>query len=68
MIMPQGTVETLKESYGFIRCDDDRPDLFFHRLDLVDLVFDERLIEQRVQFEQVDSPKGPRAKNVRPAD
>jgi cold shock protein len=65
-----GTITTLKADklFGFIAPSDGSPDCFFHRNDLVEpLTFDGRLQERRVQFDVVNSEKGPRAKNVRAA-
>lgn len=66
--MATGTIKAIKDSYGFIRRGGGLPDLFFHRLDLVDLVFSEQLTEQRVQFEEIASERGPRAARVRPCN
>jgi len=66
--MATGTVSTVKidKGFGFIQQPHGEPDVFFHMRDLAEGVdFDDRLIEQRVQFEIIDSEKGPRAKNVR---
>jgi CspA family cold shock protein len=65
----QGTICAIKTTggFGFIARPDGE-DIFFHASDLINLVFEERLLEQRVQFEIVDTERGPRARNVRPAD
>lgn len=52
--------------FGFIRPDEKGKDIFLHHSELIDLVWDDSLLHQRVQFELQDSPKGPRAINVRP--
>ena len=55
--------------FGFIRPDDARlKDCFFHRSELIDFVFSDALMHQRVQFDVEESPKGPRATNVRPIE
>lgn len=65
-----GTIKNIVEArgFGFISMAGG-PDVFFHVRDLSDgLEFDEQLTERRVQFELADTPKGPRAVNVRPQD
>ena len=63
-----GTVKAINErGFGFIGMAGG-PDCFFHRSDLHEsLEFDERLIERRVTFETVETERGMRAANVRPA-
>lgn len=68
--IPTGTITAVRLDgmYGFIG----RPsgdDVFFHANDLADgIEFDETLQELRVVFGIEERPKGPRARNVRPAD
>jgi cold shock CspA family protein len=68
--MKEGVVKALRldRGFGFIVAPNE-PDLFFHASDVDEtLPFDEQLIERRVRFNIVGSPKGPRAVAVRPAD
>jgi CspA family cold shock protein len=50
--------------FGFIS-DTDGREVFFHRSSLIDVNFDALNEEQAVEFEIENSPKGPRAINVR---
>ena len=64
----RGTVKNVfrEKSFGFIKIDDGRQ-FFFHRSDLVDgLDFDQLSEGQTLEFEEAQSPKGPRAKALRP--
>ena len=63
--MPQGTIKRVvkDKGFGFIR-DDHGNDYFFHRSS-VDGDFTRLNEGQQVAFEEEDSPKGPRAGNVR---
>jgi cold shock protein len=64
-----GTVRSVKidKGYGFISRPNGEKDLFFHVKSLdPSLPFDEQLRERRVQFEMINSDRGPRAENVRP--
>lgn len=62
------------KSFGFISVDTTRTELFFHREDFNghwdDLVADHANGKHKipVEFEQVNSPKGPRASNVKRID
>ena len=65
-----GYIKSLHESkyFGFIRCPDE-VDRFFHVSDLADgLEWGPLLQEMRVEFQEFDTEKGPRATNVRAAD
>lgn len=63
-----GTIKTMAEKgFGFITPEDGSKDLFFHQTGLVDVSFDELKVGDKVSFEVEDSPKGPRANNVRRA-
>ena len=67
--MPQGTILKVNclRGFGFIGRVGER-DIFFHRTALADgLIFDGRLVELRVVFDEYETAKGPRAVNVRPA-
>lgn len=63
----EGVVKHIKaeNGFGFIKLASG-PDIFFHCSD-VDrtLVFDERLVGQRVVFSVEQSPRGPKAVGVR---
>jgi cold shock CspA family protein len=60
--------QRIDKGFGFI-AEPNQPDLFFHANDLCDdLPFDERLQERRVKFDVVTTAKGPRAKNIQPAE
>lgn len=50
--------------FGFIS-DTDGREVFFHQSSLIDVKFDALTEEQSVEFEIENSPKGPRAVNVR---
>ena len=64
--MPTGTIARLliDKGFGFIR-DTSGQEYFFHR-SAVEGDFDSLSEGQRVSFEEEQSPKGPRAGNVRP--
>lgn len=64
-----GTVVSVKldKGFGFIRISGERRDVFFHFRDLApDLLFDETLVEQRVEFREEQTEKGPRAVAIKP--
>lgn len=64
-----GRVKYIHEKfYGFIKPDDGSPDIFFHNSQLVDLVFDAKLVGQSVVFEVEKTLKGVAAVAVRPAN
>ena len=64
--MPTGTIKRIArdKGFGFIR-DASGQEYFFHR-SAVQGTFDALTEGQRVNFDEEDSPKGPRATNVRP--
>ena len=64
--MPSGTIKRVArdKGFGFIR-DAGGQEYFFHRSS-VQGSFDSLSEGQRVSFDEEDSPKGPRAANVRP--
>ena len=69
--MRNGTVINLQleRGFGFINEQIGQPNVFFHISDLEDgLEFDEQLVERRVAFDVIETPKGPRAANVRAAE
>ena len=53
-----------ERGFGFIS-DTDGREVFFHQSSLTDTQFDAVKEEDNVEFEIEDSPKGPRAVNVR---
>ena len=67
--MPQGTVKWFNDTkgYGFITPDDGSPDVFAHYSDIQVEGFKTLSEGQKVEFEVMSSPKGPRAGNIRPA-
>lgn len=62
--MPQGTIKKLvtEKGFGFIK--GDQGDIFFHHSALVDTAIESLSEGQRVQYEEGNGPKGPRAENV----
>ena len=62
--MAEGKIKKLTDKgYGFIETE--KGDLFFHMSALSGGSFEELQEGQRVQFEEGQGPKGPRAENVR---
>jgi CspA family cold shock protein len=68
-VVMRGQIAKLKpdRGFGFIRPDDGSKELFFHRSSVADDGYDQLSEGQSVDFETQESPKGPRANNVRPA-
>jgi CspA family cold shock protein len=64
--MHTGKIKKLvrERGFGFI-LDTDNREIFFHQSSLIDTKFDTLNEEQEVEFEVEQSPKGPRAINVR---
>ena len=63
-----GTIKTKTDKgFGFISREGETKDLFFHSTDLVGVTFDELQEGAAVTFDIVESERGPRAKNVKPA-
>ncbi len=63
-----GTIKTKTDKgFGFIARDGEEKDLFFHSNDLSGVTFDELQVGAAVTFDVENSPKGPNAKNVKPA-
>lgn len=64
--MPTGKIKKVvrERGFGFI-IDADGKEVFFHQSGLIDTQFDALKEEENVEFEIEDSPKGPRAVNVR---
>lgn len=67
--MPHGTIARLliDKGFGFIR-DDTGVEHFFHRSAVRGAVFELLREGQNVEFQNEDSPKGPRAADVRLLD
>jgi len=60
-----GTIKTITDKgFGFIAREGQAKDLFFHSNDLSGVAFDSLKVGDTVNFEIVDGPKGPSAKNV----
>lgn len=64
--MPQGTIRKLVADKGFGFIQGESGDLFFHHSSVEDTSFEELQEGQAVEFSVGDSPKGPRAENVKP--
>jgi len=66
--MPTGKIKRLMKDrgFGFIRGNDGQ-EIFFHRSSLEGVPFESLSEGQDVDFEVEQSPKGPRAGKVRPA-
>lgn len=66
--MPEGRIKKIipDRGFGFVRADDGN-EIFFHRTELTLVDFDRLEEGQVVEFDIVDSPKGPRARNLRAA-
>ncbi|MFA5287133.1 MAG: cold shock domain-containing protein [Candidatus Omnitrophota bacterium] len=64
--MHTGTIKKVvrERGFGFIS-DTDGRELFFHQSGIIDAQFDTLKETAKVEFEVEDSPKGPRAINVR---
>ena len=61
--MPQGTIKKLTDKgFGFI--EGERGDIFFHHSAVQDVAYDNLREGQKVQYEEGEGPKGPRAENV----
>ena len=70
MAIQTGIVEFFKDDkgYGFIRPSDGGKDVFVHHSVIVMDGFKSLKRGDRVEFELIDDPKGPRASNVRRID
>ena len=63
----EGTIKNLVQdkNFGFIKVEGREKDLFFHANSLVPgLSFTDLAINDKVSFDEADSPKGPNAVNV----
>lgn len=65
--MPKGTVKVFKQDkgFGFIKCEDDHPDVFFHISNIFPRGSDFLQVGERVEFNIVKTNKGFAADNVR---
>ena len=66
--MPEGRIKKIihDRGFGFVRGDDGN-EVFFHRTELTTVDFDSLEEGQQVSYEVVNSPKGPRARNLQVA-
>jgi cold shock protein len=65
--MSNGTIKKLNRERGFGFISGDGKDFFFHRSEVQGTDFDSLSENQTVDFDVQESPKGPRAVNVRVA-
>jgi CspA family cold shock protein len=64
--MAEGTIKKLTDrGFGFIKVEEGK-DLFFHSSSLQGVGFDELREGQKVSYTVGQTPKGPRAENVKP--
>lgn len=64
--MMTGVIKSLTEKgFGFIAPEGADKDMFFHSSALIDVMFDELRVGDKVTFDSEQSEKGPRAVNVR---
>lgn len=60
-----GTIKTLTEKgFGFISCEGQEKDIFFHSHDLKNVTFNELRVGDKLNFEIVNGEKGPSAKEI----
>jgi CspA family cold shock protein len=66
--MPEGRIKKIihDRGFGFVRGEDGN-EVFFHRTELTTVDFDSLEEGQSVSYEVVNSPKGPRARNLKVA-
>jgi cold shock protein len=66
--MPEGRIKKIihDRGFGFVRGEDGN-EVFFHRTELTTVDFDSLEEGQSVSYEVVNSPKGPRARNLKAA-
>ena len=64
--MPQGTIKKViaDKGFGFIQQIDGGSDVFFHHTALTNTTIEELHEGQTVEYEVVQSEKGPRAENI----
>jgi CspA family cold shock protein len=64
--MAEGTIKKLTDrGFGFIKTGSDE-DIYFHSSSLQGVSFEELREGQKVSYTEGQSPKGPRAENVKP--
>lgn len=64
--MPEGTIKTLtKKGFGFIQTPNGM-EIFFHSSGLEGVQYEDLREGQKVSFVEGQSPKGPRAEQVKP--
>ena len=64
----KGTIKKINDNgYGFITPEEGEKDVFFHANDVANEGFKELNEGDAVEFEMGESPKGPKATDVRPA-
>jgi cold shock protein len=70
MAREKGTVERFmdEKGFGFIKPDNGNKDVFVHHSALPGSGFKSLAQGQRVEFDLVQDPKGPRAENVEPLE
>ncbi|MFA5877964.1 MAG: cold shock domain-containing protein [Candidatus Staskawiczbacteria bacterium] len=61
----EGTIKTLTgKGFGFISREGETKDLFFHSKELQGVTFEELKVGDKVNFEVIETEKGPAATNV----
>jgi CspA family cold shock protein len=64
--MQTGTIKRLNDrGFGFIAVEGSSQDVFFHAKELQGFVFEDLREGDTLEFEAVDTDKGPQARNVR---
>ena len=63
--MPQGTIKKLIAEKGFGFINGDGGEIFFHHSALVGTTIEALQEGQRVEYDEGQGPKGPRAENVK---
>ena len=65
IVVPAGRIKKIipDRGFGFVRAEDGN-EVFFHRTELTTVDFDTLQEGESVTFDIVDSPKGPRARNL----
>lgn len=67
--MDRGTIKRINQNgFGFISIEGASQDVFFHAKELIDVVFEDLREGDMLEFETVETDKGPQARNVRKAD
>jgi CspA family cold shock protein len=63
--MPQGTIKKVIADKGFGFIEGDKGDLFFHHSEIEGATIETLQVGQQVTYEEGQSPKGPRAEQIR---